>query len=271
MAEVADGIGRRARSPLNFFLLLFALSVPFWVVGAVTQGQLSADLPVAALMIVCPVAAAAILVYREDGTAGVARLLRRSFDFKQIKAKIWYLPIVLLLPGIFVLTYGVMRLAGLPAPEPRFPVLGTLVAFLAFFVAGLGEELGWSGYAIDPMQNRWGALPASVLLGLVWALWHLLPLVQAGRSAGWIAWWVVGSVGMRVIFTWIYNNTGKSVFAAALAHGLSNLAWIGPFLDFGPDGYPYEGVRIAGLLIAFAAIAVTVVWGSRTLSGNHAA
>jgi len=140
-------------------------------------------------------------------------------------------------------------------------VLAALVAFLAFLVLGLGEELGWSGYAIDPMQDRWNALPAALLLGLVWAVWHYVPLMQAGRSMAWIAWWSLSTVALRVILTWIYNNTGKSVFAAAMVHAMANFAWVGPFLDFGSAGYPYDGMRISALIMAAVAALVTVAYG----------
>lgn len=256
----------RPRSPLKFFLLVFALSVPFWFLGAVTGAQLSADLPVAALIFVCPVIAASILVYRENGTAGVTELLRRSFDYKRIRAKVWYVPVVLLLPGIYALTYGLMRLLGSPVPTLQFPVLAALVTFLAFFGAGLCEELGWSGYVLDPMQARWSALQAGILLGLVWAVFHYVPLVQRHRSLAWIAWWSLGTVASRVLLVWLYNNTGKSVFAATLFHAMGNLSQLGPFLDFGSGGYPYSAQRISSLIIALAAAVVTVAWGPRTLA-----
>ncbi len=66
--------------------------------------------------------------------------------------------------------------------------------FVVFFAAALSEALGWSGCLIDPMQARWNALEASILLGLVRAVWHWVPLVQAHRSATWIAWWSRGTV-----------------------------------------------------------------------------
>ena len=97
--------------------------------------------------------------------------------------------------------------------------------FVTFFVCALGEELGWSGYVIDPLQDRRSALQASVLLGLVWAAWHLVPLIQADRSPEWIGWWSLYTAASRILMTWLYNNTGKSVFAAALYHDMSNLSW----------------------------------------------
>ena len=65
---------------------------------------------------------------------------------------------------------------------------------------------------------------------------------------------------------WLYNNTGGSVFATVLFHATGNLAQIGPFLDFGPSGYPLAAQRIAALLLVALAIAVTVIWGPRTLA-----
>jgi uncharacterized protein len=254
-------IASRSRSPLKFFVLVFALSLPFWVIGAVTRLQLFPGLPVSALMAVCPLIAASMLVYREHKIAGVTELLKRAFDYQRISAKIWYAPILLLMPGVMVLSYGLMRVTGLPLPTPHFSILAALVLFLAFFIPAVGEELGWSGYVIDPMQERWNALQASVLLGLVWAAWHIVPLVQAHRSPAWIAGWCLSTVASRVLIVWLYNNTGKSVFAAVLYHAISNVSW---FL-FPNDGSHYDP-RITGLITAFVAAIVTVVWGPRTLA-----
>ena len=114
--------------------------------------------------------------------------LKRSFDFRRIEAKIWYLPTLLLIPGVALLAYVLMRVVGVPLPVPVVPVLLVFALFLAFFIGALGEELGWSGYAIDPMQHRWNALTAAIVLGSVWAFWHLVPWSQAGRSSEWIFW-----------------------------------------------------------------------------------
>jgi len=165
------------------------------------------------------------------------------------------------MPGAMVLTYGLMRLMGSPVPTPQFPVLAPLVMFLAFFIAALGEELGWSGYVIDPMQDRSNALQASILLGLFWAIWHIVPFVQAHRPPGWIAWQCLYTVATRVLLVWLYNNTGKSVFAAALFHAMGNVS---TFLF--PIYGSYFDPRITGPIITVAAAIVTVVWGPRTLA-----
>src|ERR1700758_1340350 len=111
------------RSPLKFFLLVFALSIPFWLAGGLTTFQLLPGLPIAALMFVCPVAAALILVYGENKTAGVIALLKRSFDYDRITAKIWYVPTILLMPGVYALSYLLMRGMGMALPPAQFKVL----------------------------------------------------------------------------------------------------------------------------------------------------
>src|SRR5271157_4440853 len=84
----SNTITSRSRSPLKFFLLVFALSLPFFLAGALTTVQLLPGLPVSSLMFLCPVTAALIFVYRENKTVGVTELLKRSFDYKRIRAKI---------------------------------------------------------------------------------------------------------------------------------------------------------------------------------------
>jgi len=137
----------RSRSPLQFFWLVFTLSLPFWLLGAATGLRLLPDLLVSALMACCPLLAAAILVYRENKSTGVRALLRRAVDYRRIVAKGWYVPIVLLLPSLMAVTYGLMRVAGALLPSPAFPALAVLAPFAVFFIGALGEELGWSGYA----------------------------------------------------------------------------------------------------------------------------
>jgi membrane protease YdiL (CAAX protease family) len=237
------------------------LSVPFFVIGAVTGLQLLPGIPIAALAFVCPGLAAVILVYQKSRAAGVKTLLRRSFDYRRIPSNFWYLPIMLLLPIVSVLSFGVQRLIGVPVPSPQIAMVPTLGLLLVCFVAALGEELGWSGYAIDPMQETWGVLTASLLLGLVWAAWHIVPLVQAHRSLAWIAWWCVGTVALRVVMVWLYNKTGKSVFAMALLHAMINVSW---------QSFPIHGSyfdpRINGLIMLVLATVVTVAWRPRNLS-----
>lgn len=88
----------KGRSPLTFLLLVFLLSVPFWVMGPVVErllpGELPVDLPISALMGLAPVTAAAVLVRREGGSEAVKALLKGAFDYRRIRRKAWYVPIL---------------------------------------------------------------------------------------------------------------------------------------------------------------------------------
>ena len=251
----------RHRSPLTYSVLTFALSIPFWVAGAVIQIQLLPSIPISALMIVAPATAALILVYTENKSGGVKALLKRSFDFHRVKAKSWWIPTILLMPGVLILSYIVMDLMGVQRPNPQFEVTTPLFLFAVFFIAALGEELGWSGYAIDPLQDRFGALAAALMLGVVWVVWHLIPLRQVPQSLSFIAWWSLGTLAYRVIITWLYNNTGKSVFVASLFHTMINLV----FQLFPINGSSLYDPRVTGLISAAVAIVVVIVWGPGTL------
>jgi uncharacterized protein len=248
-------------SPLSYFLWVFALSIPLWLIGGITGLQLFEGLPASALNAFCPLIAAVILTHRTNGTEGTRELLKRSFDYDRIRNKAWYIPILFLMPGTMVLSYELMRWMALPLPVPRFSVPAAVAMFVAFFIGAVGEEVGWSGYVIDRIQLRWNAFTASALLGVVWAVWHIVPYAQAHRSPAWIAWQCFYTVAARIIIVWLYNNTGNSVFATILHHAISNVS-VFMYPNFGSHYDP----RITGLLTAFAAAIVTVVWGPRTLS-----
>lgn len=231
----------------------------------VDQHPASPGIPISALGVVCMVGAASILVHRENGLPGVLALLKRSLDFKRVKAARWYLPTLLLMPCVMVLSYVVIRLMGVALPAPQVSLTTTTILFIVFFVAAVGKELGWSGYAIDPLQERYGALGGALLLGVVWAVWHLIPLLSAGRLLVWIAWWALGTVSYRVIITWLYNNTGRSVFIAVLFHATINVTY---FL-LPVQGSAYDP-RVTGLIVAVIAAVVTAAYGPRALIRGRA-
>ena len=245
----------------KFFALVFAFSVPFFVLGGATDLQLMPGLSVSALAAFAPAAAALVLVHLNKTSAGMLALLKRSFDFKRIQDKRWLVPVLLLMPAVSFMVCGLMRWLGTPMPAAQFHLFYAVLMFIAFFVGALGEELGWSGYALDPMQERWGALGASVILGLAGILWHLTPLLMTGRPPAWIAWWCLYALTFRIFTVWLYNNTGKSVFTAALFHATVNFS----YMLFPVDGSHFD-MRIAGLLMACIAVVVVMVWGPKTLT-----
>ena len=251
-----------SKSPLKFFLLVFALSIPFWLIGFLDLPKiLPINLPVSATMFICPMVAALILVHQENEPDSVKELLKRTFDFKRIKNKLWYAPILLFMPVVMLLSYWLMRLLEVPLPEPYIPFYAIPFSFLAFFIGAIGEEIGWTGYITDPLQERWGALAASLILGTVWAVWHIIPWFQGHPNPEWVIWQCAATVAMRIAIVWLYNNTGKSVFSSLLFHTTINVS-IYMFPNYGSGYDPF----ITFIILAIAALIITFLWGSETLA-----
>lgn len=243
----------------RFFLLVIAFSLPFWLLGALSGVQLLPGLPLSSLGFVCPVAAALVLSWRETGARGVKDLLKRSLDVGRVKQRAWLLSVILLMPFVSAAAWGFLRVTGTPLPLPQIRALRTLGLLLAFFVVGLCEELGWSGYATDPLQDRFGALTAALVIGGVWAAWHFVPLAEAHRSFAFVAWWMLGTVSMRVIIVWLYNATGGSVFAVALLHAMSDFCW-----QLFPVNGSFYDPRVTGLILTAVALLGVALSGPMT-------
>lgn len=252
-----------SKLPLNFFLLVFILSIPIWVISSLLGNKLPIpiNLPISVFLFFTPVIAASILSFRQHGLNGVKELLKKTFDYKKINNKIWCFPTLLLVPLIYFLSYVVMRLMGLPLPDPKIPLLIVPVFFILYFIGATCEELGWSGYAIEPMLNRWDALQASIILGFVWQIWHFIGQLQAQNTTTWIVWHSLYSIALRILIVWIYNNTGKSVFAAILVHTMDNVSW-SLFPNYGSGYDPFLTCIIAWLIV----VPIIFLWGSATLA-----
>ncbi len=244
---------------IRYFLLVFVISIPFWLFGG-NRLPLPVNLPVSSLMFICPALAALILSYRNAGRDGMKELLRKIFSSPNTKKGIWYLPALLLMPTIYFLSYVIMRWTGMPLPDARIPLMAVPVFFIMYFITAIGEELGWMGYAVEQMQNRWGALKSSVILGCIWAVWHIIPHWQQSLPANWILWQSIHSVALRILIVWIYNNTGKNLLAAILVHTMDNVSW-SLFPNYGSHYDPL----VTGAITCLTALIVILVWGSKTL------
>ncbi len=262
MAIAPRDLQQVERSLVAFFALAFALAAPFWVLGAIVAppAGVPMSLPVSSLSVVTPLLAAAILTFRRDGARGIGGLLRRALDLRRLRPR-WLAATVLLMPTVAVAAYALLWVAGRPLPDPVIPLLTAPVLFGLFFLTALGEETGWTGFAIDPMLARWGALRASLLLGVVWAAWHVPLFLQQGNGLGYLAGQAFVLVVTRVLLVWLYVNGGRSVLAAIVAHAMMNVS----DALFPNDGSAYDPVPIAVVTIAVVAL-VTFLWGARTLA-----
>lgn len=255
------------RSLLNFLFLLFILSVPLWIIGSIYQIQLFPGFNLYQLPLAMPSVAALILIFRENGKAGVTALLKRTYDFRKIKPKIWLLPILLIYPSIGFFDYLIQRLSGVSFPALHFSI-PIFLGYSTLFFLTFGEELGLTGYAFDRLQQRYSALTSGILVGLIWAGYHIPGFIISGYyTFEWIFWHALYTIVGRVLFVWIYNNSGKSLFSMALLHSTFGLFWILlPVTDNLQKATPYYDPRLAAFIVISYVATVAFLWGPKTLS-----
>ncbi|MDI6644035.1 MAG: CPBP family intramembrane metalloprotease [Methanobacteriaceae archaeon] len=220
-----------------------------------------------------PFVAAFLLTYYNTGIQGVIRLLKRGLDYKF--DKIWFIPILLLMPLITGASLFIAALIGNSLPSLNIfdePWLILLWFFYLLFLGGpLQEEFGWRGYALDRLQSNRSALTSSIILGVIWAVWHF-PLNfspgDAGPQYGVALSLFIGALItmslMSILFTWIYNNTGRSILAALLFHTSLNLS---TYILF-PVFEVQSALLFYLILIGVAVIIVLILWGRKTLIGD---
>lgn len=244
-----------SRSPLAFFALLFLLSVPFWVAGSLLPDPagMPMGLPVSAFQFVLPLVVACVLLFRRHGWRGIAALVRRTASPRGSASAAWWVVAVALVPALLAMTHGIMLLADLPPHGPHSPLATIPVLLVMYGVAAGCEEAGWTGYVLEPLERRWGPLAAALVIGVVWAVWHLVAFVQADRSPMWIVGQCLSTVAIRVLMVWLVDSMGGVVLAAVVVHTLINVTQ-SVFPGYTQQAAP---ALVFGLVCAGAAAVVT--------------
>lgn len=252
--------------PWLFFVLIYSLSVPFWILSTqIKHAGLPDNLPVSDIgAVLTPTIAAMILRYREAGRRGVRELWLRIFDFRRIKNKRWLVTAVILFPLLYLITYFAMRVMDLPVSTVWNPSPALVGVFVLFFVAASAEELGYSAYETDALQSRMTALNAALVMGSLWALWHLPSMMVMGQSTELLVWGLCVTIAFRVLSVWIYNNTGASAFAVILVHAIVNTSRTG--FPGGRSGYELGDGSVAYPVIIVFTLIVVVLWRPSTLA-----
>jgi membrane protease YdiL (CAAX protease family) len=253
--------------PLTTYLLLtFGSAWLIWLPLLVAQ-YMRITLPVSAVVLItlgtfAPTIIALLLTWRYAGETELCRLLGRALIWRV--SPIWY---VLALAGpalIMLLAMGGHVLLGGTAPDyVPFGARWFLVAVnfvLVLLIGGpLGEEFGWRGLVLPALEARFGTPWDSLILGIIWAVWHL-PLFFISDSAQQslpFGLYVLLTLPFSILITWVYHGSGDSLLLVMLFHAAVN-TWSGP-LRISPDATgsarPFIFVLILTWVVALMVIA----------------
>lgn len=239
-------------SPTRFFTITFALSWVIWIPLALSHFGIALHIPestslvVRLLGVLMPAASALILTAITGGRSALRNLRARLFLWRvEIR---WWLAAAVGQPVLLVLAALVANLV-FPTkvtPQPLTSISAFIVNVFILLIATLGEEIGWRGVALPGLQQRNSALRSSVILGLVWATWHLPfwllldTFDQFGISYLFLNFLFV--VPLTCYITWFFNHGKQSILLAVMLHLTFNIVntvllpvtlHIGAFLVFG--------------------------------------
>jgi CAAX protease family protein len=263
----------RGRSLVVYFILAYLITWLFEVpLAAVAQGRISAPLPfwIHYLGAFGPTIAALMVTWLSEGAGGIRRLLTGVTKWR-VGLK-WVLVAFLLPLALFVIAGVLQRITSGSWPDlallgqvEYLPYLGIPLALLLWFLTwGLGEEIGWRGFALPRLQHGRSALAATVILGVIHSFWHLPAFFYKDtyRSMGLLGglpMLVLSVVAAAITFTWIYNSTRGSILMVAIYHALFD------WLSVSKAGGPMAPAVMSGVVWVLA-ILIVIVYKPANLS-----
>jgi uncharacterized protein len=210
-------------------------------------GLIPIDIPAPAVMLsfipaamVGPALAAFVVTRMVEGKQGTRQLLRRRILRWRVGVQ-WYLIAVFGVPPVYFLAASlVLGTAPLEALIEDWPFLFTSYlpkVVMVFLIVSLWEEIGWMGFALPRLQEKYGPLMASVVLGVLWALWHLpayfnstqvvadkVGLGELDRLLYLLPPLILLATFTRIVMTWLFNVAMGSVIVVTLFHAAFNVS-----------------------------------------------
>jgi uncharacterized protein len=262
-------------SPWPYFILALGWSWLFWIPVVLTGMDISVT-PGIVLFIIGifgPAVSGILLTYLTGDQPERQEYWSRLTSFTRIRPR-WYAIIILIAPvsSVLAILTGFVIKGNIPSLDTAVSYVTHPLAIIPFAMVTmingpLPEELGWRGYALDRLQRKWNALVSSLVLGMIWAVWHMPIFFIRGSLLSEVVplwskqFWVSmgpGILAIAVVMTWIYNNTQRSTLAAILFHFMMNFTL--EFLRLPGDLKIYQFVWLT-----IIAVVVTIAYGPATL------
>jgi uncharacterized protein len=246
------------RNLIAYFVFAYAIS---WAIGIPLalgkQGIIPPVFPLWVHYFVAygPMLSALIVTFASEGTTGLKELGKRMVMWKT--SPIWWVAAI----SPLVVGFLVCLIMNLTTDKPIalsdlgqvnfLPPLGIGALFLWIFTFGIGEEVGWRGYALPRLQKDRNALAATIILAGLWALWHLPQFFYLFDPAIAIG-WVIGLFAGAIVFTWLFNSSGGSILIVAIWHGCFN------FMSASNAGNGILAAVVSTIVMVWAVIVIVI-------------
>ncbi len=242
-----------------FFVLTYSFSWLFWMPMVSTNHESRLLLIIGTFG---PTLVALLLTGIDRGWSGLRELLGRLLIWRV--NIFWYLFSFLATMLVVMASIGIYVKIGGAVPQfndPRKIYLVIPAFAYVLFLSVLGEEIGWRGYVLPRLQEKHGALLASLIIGVLWGFWHLPEFWMKSNFHSQIplVLFILQDIALSIVLTWLYNGTGKSLLIVNLFHAASNTTLgVLPILpmDTGGDLRP---LWIAVVLLWIVATIIVVV------------
>ncbi len=244
----------KTKTLIPFLVLTFGLS---WGIAALLIlftdqmvaifGEITNRNPLYIFMAYSPGIVGIFLVWRHYGLKGLGSFFRRLTLWRM--PRVWWLYLIVGIPIIAYLSAALNGTISDPFPfSPWYLVFPALAQGL--FLLGTMEEFGWRGVAQPLLQRKLAPFWAGLVVGIIWATWHL-PVFLFGGGVQYGSWSVVpffgGVIALSIILTPMFNSSRGSLLIAYLYH----FQMMNPIF---PDAQPWDN-----LLFAIAAVVIVIL------------
>ncbi len=247
-----------------FFALSYIISWPLWILSDVFNSSL-----LEVLGRFGPLVSAVIITATTNGLLGIKQIIKK-FCIWKIGFR-WYVLCFLSTAVIAMIAIDINQIITGVNPiynNPKEWYLIFPVFIYVLFFSVLGEETGWRGFALPRLQKKFSALTSSLIIGALWGFWHFPLFFIEGDFHQTIplGLFLIQSVALSIIMTWLYNNTRRSLLISHLFHASSNVT-IGllPILPVDTNGDLGALYITVAMLIVFTAL-IIITNGPKHLS-----
>jgi hypothetical protein len=170
----------------RFLWLVLLFSAPLWLGASLLDAKkiIPVALPLSALQFLAVLLAAIVATHRSGGSVGESLL--RGIDIKRIENPMWRVGFFVLMSLNIALSYLIILWSGASVPDKMTPLLSIPILLLVYGISGYCEQIGWTAIMTDHLLKHRTVIMSGLIVGIIWASWHIIPFIQTHNTAVWI-------------------------------------------------------------------------------------